>query len=471
MLNYIPRYFTGRAIFLYFICLIAVSLIFYQFAMNWTWFVFGIVEVISFFYFSNPISLSWSKLKPKTFEKRIFWYALIIRVIWVIFAYFFFTSQTGQPFEFSAADSKAYDGLAIDGARQFMEGNFNIPKIFPALSFSDYGYPTYLSFIYLLTGNSILVARLLKAVWSAWTCVLIYRLASRNFGDNVGKIAAVLCLLWPNFIYYTGLHLKETEMVFLVVLFIEQLDYLIRLPKFNFRYAILPILIGATLFAFRTVLGAAALFALFTTLLLSNSKDLKKGGKRFVLLIWAFIAVAFFLGGRISTDLENTWNNREENQMMSKIAKMEAKEGNKLSGNVSSIMFVPSIFIIPIPTMVDIKYQENQQLIHGGNFIKDVLAFFFLVAVVILIKSKRWREYVLIEAFWVSYIAVIAVSAFAQSERFHQPAMPFFMILAAYGIANVTNKTKKWFNWYLIALFVIIIGWNWFKLAGRGLTG
>jgi hypothetical protein len=48
--------------------------------------------------------------------------------------------------------------------------------------------------------------------------------------------------------------------------------------------------------------------------------------------------------------------------------------------------------------------------------------------------------------------------------------MPFLMILSAFGIANVTNKTKKWFNWYLIALFVIVIGWNWFKLAGRGLT-
>lgn len=470
MLNYIPRYFTGRSIFLYFICLIAVSLFFYQFAMNWMWFVFGIVEITCFFYFSNPISLSWSKLKPKTFEKRIFWAALIIRVIWVIFAYFFFTSQTGQPFEFSAADSKAYDGLAIDGARQFMEGNFNIPKIFPALSFSDYGYPTYLSFIYLLTGNSILVARLLKAVWSAWTCVLIYRLASRNFGDNVGKIAAVLCLLWPNFIYYTGLHLKETEMVFLTVLFIEQVDYLIRLPKFNFRYAILPILIGASLFTFRTVLGAAALFALFSTLLLSNSKDLKKGGKRFVLLIWAFIAVSFFLGGRISTDLENTWNNRSTNQSTSMMSRALTEGGNKFADKSSAMIFAPAIFIIPIPTMISIENQENQQLIHGGNFIKDVLAFFFLFAALILIKSKRWREYVLIEAFWVSYIAVIAFSAFAQSERFHQPAMPFFMILAAFGIANVTNKTKKWFNWYLIVLFVIVIGWNWFKLAGRGLT-
>ena len=470
MINYIPKYFTERAIFLYFICLTVVSLIFYQFAMNWMWFVFGIVEVTSFFYFSNPVSLSWSKLKPKTFEKRIFWIALIIRVIWVIFAYFFYISQTGKPFEFGAADSQGYDGLAMDGARSFMQGNFNIPKIFPSLSFSDYGYPTYLSFIYLITGNSIIIARLLKAVLSAWTCVLIYRLASRNFGDNVGKIAAVLCLLWPNFIYYTGLHLKETEMVFLTVLFIERIDYLIRLPKFDFRYAILPIFIAIVLFSFRTVLGAAALFALFSTLLLSNSKDLKRGGKRFVLLIWVLIAVSFFLGGRISTELENTWKNRTANQSISMTNRAEIEGGNKFAGKASAMMFAPTIFIIPIPTMLSVETQENQQLIHGGNFVKDVLAFFFLFAIVLLIKSKRWREYVLIEAFWVSYIAVIAFSAFAQSERFHQPAMPFFMILAAYGITNVTNKTKKWFNWYMVALFVIIIGWNWFKLAGRGLT-
>ena len=44
------------------------------------------------------------------------------------------------------------------------------------------------------------------------------------------------------------------------------------------------------------------------------------------------------------------------------------------------------------------------------------------------------------------------------------------MIFAAYGIPQVTNRTKKYFTWYLGLLVAIIIAWNWFKLAGRGMA-
>lgn len=76
----------------------------------------------------------------------------------------------------------------------------------------------------------------------------------------------------------------------------------------------------------------------------------------------------------------------------------------------------------------------------------------------------------MITSFTVAYLIVVALSAFAQSERFHLPALPFLLILAAYGLSNISNNEKKYFNWYLILLFFIFIAWNWFKMAGRGLA-
>jgi hypothetical protein len=42
-------------------------------------------------------------------------------------------------------------------------------------------------------------------------------------------------------------------------------------------------------------------------------------------------------------------------------------------------------------------------------------------------------------------------------------------MFAAYGISMTTNKTKQLFLFYLIFLSVALLGWQWFKLAGRGI--
>ena len=468
MLNYFPKYFTNKAILLYFIALLAVTFVFFSRSMNVLWIVFGAVEVAGFFYFSNLLTRKWSKLSEKTFRKRLMYTSAGIRVVWVIFSYFFYLVMTGQPFEFGAADSQFYQHLGELGAQNFMQGNFNVMQIF-GVGIGDTGYATYLSFIYLFTGNSIFIARLLKVVWGTWTVLLVYKLATRNFGESTGRMAGIFTMLMPNLILYCGLHLKEVEMVFLSVAFIERADYLIRLKNFNFRNIILPIAIAIILFTFRTVLGATALFALLTSLLFS-SKRILGFGQRFIIGLWVVVAIIYFMGGRVATEVEQVWADRMTNQSQSMEWRAQREGGNTLADRASSAVFAPAIFIIPIPTMVYIDGQENQMLIHGGNFVKDILAFFLVFFIFYVIRKDKWRDFTLIEAFFIGYLMIIAFSAFAQSERFHQPILPLYMIFAAYGITQVTNSTKKYFTWYLVLLFAIIIAWNWFKLAGRGMA-
>ena len=93
-----------------------------------------------------------------------------------------------------------------------------------------------------------------------------------------------------------------------------------------------------------------------------------------------------------------------------------------------------------------------------------------MFALFLLIKEGKWRDHLLIGSFTIGYLVVIALSAFAQSERFHQPALPFILVFAAYGISRSENKTKKYFTWWLAFLFVALSGWAWFKLAGRGMA-
>lgn len=473
MLNYFPKYFTSKAIYLYLAALFVVSVLFFNQAMSLIWWILGIGAVFGFFHYSNLLTRKWSEYPEKIFTKKIFQIALIVRIAWVIISYFLYLIMTGEPFEFSPGDSLFYDEMGRYGAGLMAHGKFpafiSMSKYAGTLALSDYGYPLYLSVIYFLTGNSILIVRLVKAVLSALTCVFVYRLAKRNFGEETGRIAAVLCMLMPNFIYYTGIHLKETEMVFLVLAFLERTDYAMRSSKLTIKNLILPILLAASLFFLRTVLGATSLFAFATALMLSTKRTVKKGN-RLVLISWVLLVMVYFLGGRLATEIEEAWEERHMNQQQSMEWRAEREGGNQFAKYASKSIFAPMIMVIPFPTMVETPGQENQRMIHGGNYVKNIVAYFAIFALLMVVLDKKWRDYLLLGSFMLGYLLVVALSAFAHSERFHLPALPVLLIFAAYGIGRQENKHKKYFTWWLVFIFVAIIGWSWFKLAGRGMA-
>lgn len=454
---------------LYIVALVVITTVFFAHALPVVFMLMGIIEAIGFFYFANILTRKWANYSDKKFKKKLFQNALIIRLVWMLFAYVFFSYMYGKPFEFEAADSQGYHG-AGEWISTLLSNGDGIQPFLKTLDgrYSDAGYAIYLGVQYYFTGNSILIARLLKVLYGAIMCVLIYKLAGRTFGGDVGRMAAIFCMIAPNLIYYTGLHTKETEMVLLTVLFVERSDLMLRNKNFNFVEIAPPIFIAAILFTLRTVLGATALFALFTALVFSSTKVVG-WGKRIILIVWVLVTVGYFIGGSISTEVEAVWKDRGNNQKESMAYRSVQAGGNKFAKFASTAIFAPLIFVIPFPAIVSTPGQDNSQMINGGNYVKNILAFFVFFALFWVIKNGKWREYTLIGAFTIGYLAVIAMSSFAQAERFHQPAYPFLLIFAAFGISKMTNKDKKYFTWYISVLFIALIAWSWIKLAGKGL--
>lgn len=470
MLGYFPKYYTNKAMYLYFALVVCVPIIF-GYPMEWYFGILGIVEVVGFFYFANQLPQKWAHYSPKVFIKELFITALVIRVIYVLFSYWFYDLMTGQPFEFGAADVIFYEEMGEYGHLCLSKGEWNLLEKFEAyakIELSDSGYPIYLSFVYWIFDDSIFLTRILKAVWGAWTCVLVYKLASRNFGDSVGRMAAIFCMLVPNLIYYCGIHLKETEMLFLIVLFAERADYAMRAKQLDWKALITAIVVACLLFLFRTALAAVAMIALAVTLMLSSKKVLSLGKK---IAIGAFVVLAMFatIGNQLMQEAEELLAKRGDNQSTSMQWRSEREGGNSFAKYAGAAVFAPMIFTIPFPTLVDTPNQENQRMIHGGNYVKNITSALTIFALFSLLFSGDWRRHVLIIAIGCGYLIVIALSAFAHSERFHLPALPFALILAAYGISILSNKQKKWYNYWLILIFVVNIAWAWFKLKGRGM--
>ena len=467
----ILKYISSKAIRLYFAALAVVSVLFFSYSMKWYWFVIGAISVVGFFNYAPKLTHSWERYTPRLFEKKLFCTALIIRVIFVILSYFFYLGMTGQPFEYGAADAAGYHGEASWLADMIKNGDIS-----PYIKYienegggvSDLGYNVWLGIQYVITSKSIIIARIIKALLSAWTCVSIYRLASRNFGESVGRLAAIFCVLMPNLIHYCGLHVKETEMVFLTVLFVERADLLLRQSKINIKLLLTVLLVGLVLFTFRTVLGAVSFLALFLALVLSSRKIVGTG-KKIVLGVFVVMFMGLSIGDRISREVEEILLESSTNQSTSMAWRAEREGGNSFAKYAGVAVFAPMIFTIPFPTAVETPDHENQRMIHGGNFVKNITSFFTIFALFTLFMSGDWRKHVLPLMFICGYLLVIAMSSFAHSERFHMPALPFALMFAAYGISKLEKKHQRWFSIWLGFMFVAFVAWSWFKLAGRGL--
>ena len=172
-------------------------------------------------------------------------------------------------------------------------------------------------------------------------------------------------------------------------------------------------------------------------------------------------------GGVIVNQIKSLYESKIEGTQ-GKDMEWRSKKGNEYAKYASAAIFAPMIVAIPFPTMVDVSEQYNQQRLNGGYYIKNIMAFFVILSMIHVLRNKRWSNYVLLYGYTLSYLLIIAFSNFAHSERFHLPALPFLLILAAYGVSLCGNKEKKYYLVYCYVMCAVAIAWNMFKLGGRG---
>lgn len=466
MIPYFPKQIATKGIYLYLGALSAVSLIFFRHAMSFEYIVMGIVWVVGFFLLSNLCTKKWQNISEKAFVRNIILAALGIRVVWVFFSYIYYFVKTGAPFEFDAGDAWWY----------YEESTGNIDTKLSAVwdylfvhtdTVSDSGYVFYLTLLAKVFGYSIIAPRLVNSVFSALTVVALYQLSRRNIGEEGGRMAAVFACFMPNLIFYCGLHLKETMMLFIIVSYLERADYLLRSRKFNVLNIALPVLLALILFTFRTVIGIVAVFSVATALVFSTSNVVGKA-RRYVLIGWGVLAVATFAGGIISNEIGSMIENKDVNQANKRA--IQTAKGNQWAKYATGTVMAPMMFVLPFPTMVDVDQQYTQQMLSGGNYVRNFLGVFVLIAVFSAIFiTKNWRDLSLIGSFVVAYLAIVSTSGFASSERFLLPGLPVLLIIAAYGITQLNAKNYRYVKLWFWVVPLMSLAWAFFKIGSRGM--
>lgn len=466
MLSFFPKQIATKGIYLYLGALTAISLVFFRHAMAIDFLIMGVMCVVGFFLLSSYCSRKWQNIPQKKLLRNLFLTALGLRWAWAIFSYFYYSAKTGMPFEFSAGDSIWYYEESMGNVHAPIKAIWNYLFVYTD-SISDSGYVFYLSLLSKVTGYSILLPRLVNSIFSAATVLLVYLLAKRNIGEEGGRLAAVFTCFMPNLIFYCGMHLKESFMLFLLIAFLERSDYLLRSKKYNVFTIIIPVLLGVSLFSFRTVLGGAAVFSFVTALVFTNTAVVGRW-KRIMLISWGVLAVVTLTGGVITTEVQATWEDRESNQDAKR--SIQTARGNQWAKYATGTAMAPMMFVLPFPTMVDVDEQYNQQMLSGGNYVRNFLGGFVLIAVFSAIFiTKNWRNLSLIGSFVIAYLGIVSTSGFSNSERFLLPGLPCLLIMAAYGVTLLNAKNYKFIKiWYWVVP-VMAFAWAFFKLGSRGL--
>ena len=463
------RHITLFGIGVYLLSLIVISLVFHSHALQWKWMFWGIGEVLFFFLLTIVFYPRWKNDTTKRFKWKVFLTAFVIRGLYTFFICYYYYFETGIAFEYDSADSLWYHSTAVYLSQGLRKGY--VAYVFKYLraytmGWSDQGYTLWLTLIYTIFGRSLLTPRLFKTLMSAYLCVVVYKLGTRTFGERTGRLAAVMMVFTPIMIQICGLHTKEMELIFLSILALERMDYLIRSKKYTVWNILCPILLIGLVFGFRTITGMCLVFAFLVFVVLSSPDLVDKKGK-IITLATTVVVFFVFLFSPIGREMKIIYYLKFTDLDFQQ--EHYVSEGLKHGELAQSWILAPGAFILPFSPMVE-EAPDNNKMIHGSTYITNFVAFFAMLAIVIAFRQKKWRDFSLVGAYELSYLAMIMFSFAANSERFHEPAVPLIMLMAAYAMTHLRRKDLRIFYIYCGFLFVALVVWNCLKLSARGMV-
>lgn len=452
-----------------FLVLAAAAVYFREVLLPLFYIFFGIAYCILFFIGTHFIYNAWADISDKAFSGRILFFSMFFRLFTVVFLYFIFIHQTGTPFELYAADSYSYDYLGKQIASGLMNGTFNASQFFHYDAIDDTGQPMLIGLLYYLFGSHVIVFRLFNVIIGSLTVLIYFKLAGMVFSRNVARLSSVMFMLYPSVLYYTGLHLKETTMIFMIILTIYAGIKINKSPGLNLSSVLLFLAGLIPMFFFRNTLGVL-LFASF--ILYTVYYQLAGQGKNIIKLFISIAVIITTLFIAYNTPIQErsqTLYERSTGQFESSMNFRAARQGgNALAEHASLPLFIALGLSGPNPSLVDIPMQETLSFENPGKFAMNMLAFFGFLGLLFVFRNRS-PEHIFIIAVLFGWIYAFSLGGFGTSGRFHLLTQPLLFLYISQGICSVTEKQKRYYIPYLILISIVILAWNFLKLYSRGI--
>lgn len=430
----------------------------------------GYSIIIFFFVALQQYSYQWQRVH--NFKKKIFYHSLFYRTLGVIGMYLltYFYNPENLPFEIFAIDSVNYhtSGMLVAEA---IQGDRSIFKVLDGFwkGESDFGFSILIGWIYYFIGPYPLWIKILNILAGSLTVVRVYQIARFVLDESKARVAAIITMLMPAFLWFGGMVLKETILILLIVNVGYLVMQAIRSSRFQWIAYLLILLQCAVMFYFRTFLPLLIFICLLLQVLF-----LKTSRKAYRV---ASIVIAFLLiiGGNTVIETlgmkESVYNIIESSttRFENELSTAAADRGVSYETAVIAPLLLAGAIITPFPSLLDFEKRQLNIFTHFQNEIIRNILYFFVFLGLLRIFRKRTKGIVFIASFAIGYIVVLAASGISFQDRFQLLALPFLIIFMADGISiSYPSKLKHW-KLYLIFICIAVVLWNVFKLSNRGL--
>jgi hypothetical protein len=429
------------------------------------------VGIILFFYGAiRWYTLLWKNVKY--LKTRLFFHGLFFRIVGVSCMYVltFLYDPNSLPFEIRAADSWNYHYSGIIVADAIRDGK----GVFTSLSFfwnneADYGFSIVIGYLYSIFGKFPVVVKLFNAVVGSITVVRIYQITKMVYQEKQARIAGIITMVMPPLLWFTGMFLKETILMFLLVNATFFAMRITEQTKFRLYYIIMVLFHFGVLFYFRLVLTPilmAAILLQITFLKLKKKRDI---------FISVTINIGILIGSLYVMRLLNMDTyvieiiEASQDRFGSELENASKTGGISYTVTLIAPLLIAGAILTPFPTVLDFEASQLAIFTHFQNeIIRNGMYFFVFLGLIRAIKLKQ-KKTIMVGSIAIIYILVLAASGISHQDRFQILSLPFLIVFMSDGIVNKYRKQKKHWSLYLMLIFMIILMWNIFKLKIRGL--
>lgn len=212
------------------------------------------------------------------------------------------------------------DGLAL--ANALKEGHW-----LSGLPFVNASYYYYNAFVYILFGFHPVILRILNCAFGVMTGILLYDTGKAIKSVRFAKIASLLFMFWPSLIFYSTLNLKDTLILFFIVLTIKY--FVGMLKRLDLRNAISVLLFIIVLFSLRFYVGMIVM-SIFIILIIYLAKvSLPKKIIFFVMIIigWGIVTNILgygFMGSKLFAFFNFDFINNHKQQLQEKYSSSQS---------------------------------------------------------------------------------------------------------------------------------------------------
>ncbi|MCP9613010.1 glycosyltransferase family 39 protein [Coprobacter tertius] len=413
----------------------------------------------------------WIKISRRTFIFNLFIVSLFIRICSVFILVTILNHYIGIPF-LSYKDDYNYHNAALEILNRWkvFGMGFYSDIFFSTGSYS--GFPNFSAFLMNIFGESIYVPRIGNAVVSSFTCVIAYKICRTYADESSSRLVGILFMVSPLVFVYSSLQLKDTLLLFFILLAIKANINLF----YNRKILTSIILVSLSYFSMIFIRPATIVPIVGAYLLVYAyySKRMKKSSTKIIFLIltitlliygWNYISN---VGGIESTDVY--FGSRLESMQTRTISSSDAKISNLgvaeiLGAPLYLLMgiFLPSPLIVDLPDAETINYDSFAMVMH--------LSLLPLLVVAILYTLK-YRKTMLVPMYILMIFILLKIGQANSLLTIFSPRQSLGTLMSMYLLLPVyfTGSRKIKLQRAVFALSILItIVYAGIRLYTRGL--